>query len=121
MRGDRISNPDGWEADEWMPLPGPGEHRVRFWLTDDPERLTVLLSGHPVEGRVVGMEVLHLREDGVWCGGYLAEDTPQTRRWEVRPSGHRIVSLAPLHIEPSLACGTCPSHGWVHNGNWVGA
>ena len=121
MRGDRIVNPEGWAADEYMPLPGPGEHKVRFWNVADPVEGTYRLSGHPDEGRVAGMEVFHLRADGVWCGGYVAEAGPLAEQMGIRPSGHRIVSLAPLDIEPSLACGKCESHGWVRNGNWVEA
>lgn len=114
-------NPDGWAADEWMPLPGPGQHRVRFWLADNPDLCTIVLSARPDELRLVGMEVEHLRPDGQWCGGFVAPDTPLVRRFEVRPSGHRVVGLAPLEIEPSLACRSCDSHGWVRNGNWVAA
>lgn len=33
--------------------------------------------------------------------------------------GHRVVDLAPLTIEPSIACGDCALHGFIRSGRWV--
>ena len=52
-----------------------------------------------------------------WCAGgvnwkAIREWTPRTL-WE-------LVSLDPLHVEPSIRCG-CGEHGWIRNGKWVQA
>lgn len=42
-------------------------------------------------------------------------------RWQAAGCGlHTVVSLDPLHLEPSLACeGGCPNHGYIRDGQWV--
>lgn len=35
--------------------------------------------------------------------------------------GHTLVSREPLHIEPSILCADCGTHGWVRNGEWAQA
>jgi hypothetical protein len=32
-----------------------------------------------------------------------------------------VISLEPLTLSPSLACGTCGHHGWIRDGKWVPA
>ncbi|HEY6888804.1 MAG TPA: hypothetical protein VI300_13520, partial [Solirubrobacter sp.] len=69
-----------------------------------------------------GALVWHRREDGSWCGGGI--------RWW-KPEGETgatwtLVSLEPLHVEPSVKCGTCErefgdngvSHGFIRGGAW---
>lgn len=36
-------------------------------------------------------------------------------------NGHRIISRDPWHIEPSILCPDCGTHGWVRGGLWTGA
>lgn len=49
--------------------------------------------------------------------------TEGTHRWMAAACGlHRIVSLDPLHLEPSLACEAgCPNHGHIRAGVWTNA
>lgn len=65
-----------------------------------------------------------------YCGGYLAWRLPVGLRrvlmrvpWKVN---HQLVAGGPgaeahLTIAPSLACRSCPSHGWIRDGKWVQA
>lgn len=38
-----------------------------------------------------------------------------------QPGGHQLVTREPLHIEPSILCGDCGTHGFVRSGSWVAA
>lgn len=62
-----------------------------------------------------GMD-FHLSEGSI-CGGYVS--------WRplgaMKASGHQLIEKDPLHIEASLACRSCPSHGWIRDGLWVPA
>jgi hypothetical protein len=44
-------------------------------------------------------------------------------RWSAaRCSLHQVLSVDPLHLEPSLACENgCSSHGWIRDGHWTDA
>lgn len=35
--------------------------------------------------------------------------------------GHEVLSRDPLHIEASILCEDCGTHGWVRDGRWVTA
>lgn len=67
---------------------------------------------------LVGIIEWHAKPDGSECGGFvgfqgLAE--PNRAEW-------RVLSLNPLHLEPSILCsplkGGCGSHGWIRGGRW---
>lgn len=83
----------------------------------------------PDEGWVlIGLTESHKKPDGSWCGGwigFLNVDDPGRGgdREEYRKNGvkHELVSLDPLTVAPSLACRTCPSHGFIREGRWVQA
>lgn len=69
-------------------------------------------------GAIVGLIESHRAPDGGECGGSVTFDVPEAeglkgQRWQ-------LVSLDPLHIEPSVLC-SCGWHGWIHNGQWVNA
>lgn len=34
-------------------------------------------------------------------------------------SHHKLISKEPLHIEASVGCHQCPSHGWIREGKWT--
>lgn len=116
----------------WVPIPGgDGSHAVMFMMIDENQR--VVFIGQPtVEQRdnVIGFEERHLfkpppkrqqvgHKHADWCGGYIA--------WKSAPagwaqaSGHTLVSIEPLHVEASLGCRTCQSHGWIRGGEWTDA
>lgn len=62
--------------------------------------------------------VRHPKKDGSpgTCGHIASWDghMPPSHTWT-------LVSLEPLHIEPSLLCGVCGDHGFIRNGKWVPA
>jgi hypothetical protein len=35
--------------------------------------------------------------------------------------GHEVITRDPLHIEASILCPDCGTHGWIRNGRWVEA
>lgn len=84
-------------------------------------------------GQVVGLIEHHPKGPGarpgaLYCGGYIAwvpEEAQQgvSRAWTSR---HQLIAGGPgdeehLTIAPSLACRTCPSHGFIRDGRWVDA
>lgn len=102
-RAERMSDlpPYGAVLEEFVAGATPiGEgHRVRPLLGADGEQ--------------VGIHEYHRRPDGWWCGGGVL--------WAGEGARHQLVGLDPLHVEPSLLCGVCGSHGWIRDGVWVDA
>lgn len=104
-----------------------GDHycHYQYWTKD--EKVIGLPAGTlPPDGSVfIGIHEHHRREDGSWCGGYVQfENVPEAHFADVKygtQSRHMLVSESPLTIAPSLACRTCPSHGFVRDGKWVDA
>lgn len=71
------------------------------------------------DGVWVGIYEYHKAPNGNWCdGGWIPFDVPENsyvppeKRWTV-------VSYDPLHLEPSLLCMACGSHGFIREGKWV--
>lgn len=65
-----------------------------------------------------GLIDYHLKPDGSPCGGSsirfdLPENlyVPPEAKWQ-------LISLNPLHLEPSLLCRICGDHGFIRNGRW---
>lgn len=125
MTGPTIANidePANWNRPDLFQAELPGgsrPHRVRYWIgVGDPAEHKHQLADHIEHGDVVvGIECLHLRDDGQWCGGYISWPND----YGVAPTGHTLVSINPLTVTPSLACRSCPSHGFITDGRWVGA
>jgi len=75
---------------------------------------------HHAGGLRAGLIDWHSKPDGSECKGSILFDTPENvdisdkAKWQV-------VSMDPLHLEPSLLCRTCGDHGWIRNGKWVKA
>lgn len=71
----------------------------------------VTVDYHPVD--TFGGLDLHLAGGSI-CGGYVS--------WRhvgaMKASGHQLITVDPLHIEASLACRSCGSHGFIRNGMW---
>lgn len=71
------------------------------------------------DGVWVGITEWHKDKDGDLCGGWVPMKVEgldpfyAERAWTV-------VSLEPLHLEPSLLC-NCGNHGWIRDGKWVAA
>jgi hypothetical protein len=108
---------------------GRGDKPSWFGEADD-ERVVMLdashaymLTRHSGSDEFTGALVWHRRQDGSWCGGGV--------RWGGPDGGPKwtLHSLEPLHIEPSVKCGTCErlfgdngmSHGFIRDGGWVPA
>jgi hypothetical protein len=53
--------------------------------------------------------------------GMLMRIAPDIQLPPQYESGHSLISLDPLHIEPSILCIECGLHGWVRDGKWVSA
>jgi hypothetical protein len=53
-----------------------------------------------------------------WCPGLVVFDFPYPNVLSDRPRW-KVISLEPLHLEPSLLCRTCGHHGWIRDGLWV--
>ena len=96
-------------------------------ITDD-KRLRILDLGHDVrimfttrQGSDVrtGLVESHRAPGGPECGGSVTFDVPEAEgiagpRWQV-------ISMDPLHIEPSILCRRCGHHGFIRDGQWVPA
>jgi hypothetical protein len=101
-------------------LPIPSGDSVHALDADHYYTLFVAEWGGPAVGAIV----YHRKPDGSWCGGAI--------KWAGEPSGPydqarwTLHSLEPLHVEPSIKCGTCEaecgdsgmSHGWIRGDRW---
>lgn len=102
VHGNRRSDPpsewDGLEAD---PLGGDV-----YW-TYDPDAADVLRS----------ILTWH------WCTRQPGDpDDVEGGRWAAaNVAAHDLVSIDPLHLEPSLLWECCGKHGWVRAGAWTDA
>lgn len=76
-------------------------------------------SAFPVEypdGTLAGYRVTHpcsyqpVSETGAW----ITVDPEIPKHWD-------LVSMDPLHLEPSLLCTVCNDHGFIRDGKWVAA
>src|SRR5258708_25276609 len=80
----------------------------------------VVLRWVTKDGLVVGAIRDHPRpDDGMPCSSGVFFSVPAAEPWrlEGRPV-HTLVSWSPFHLEPSLLCSTCGSHGFVRGGKW---
>lgn len=71
----------------------------------------------------VGLHEWH-KEPGsaFYSAGYIAfTGRPTPEWWSPSAPAWEVVSEDPLTLSPSLACGTCPHHGWIRDGIWVPA
>lgn len=105
-----------------MPTPYTGredEHDLgdghSFAWYSDTEGVFGLIEHHPP-----GPDA---QPGALMCGGYIAWRQPVHGPAAVR---HQLIAGGPgdeasLTIAPSLACRSCPSHGFIENGRWVSA
>jgi hypothetical protein len=65
----------------------------------------------PFDPTVTGVLVWH------WC-----VNNPEGPRWMAAGVAHHtLVSLDPLHLEPSVLWGCCGKHGYIRDGRWTSA
>lgn len=102
--------------------------------TDEPVPEGVVDLGHDVlilfqvgedEKTKIGFIETHPTPEGAGCHGQVVFDVPEAA--SVRSPKWQLLSLDPLHIEPSVLCGiagkaiSCGHHGFVRDGRWVPA
>lgn len=59
-----------------------------------------------------------------WCPfrpPLTIDDAPDGRWIAANVAAHELVSIDPLHLEPSLLWECCGKHGWVRAGAWSDA
>jgi hypothetical protein len=59
-----------------------------------------------------------------WCVGVAPGPGPvvDAGRWAAADlAAHTLVSLDPLHVEPSILWNCCGRHGFIRNGRWADA
>lgn len=103
-----------------------GDHWVHLeYLLPDGKMISYPRHEEAPEGAIfIGLMDHHKNPEGEWCGGWIGfenvpEATPTYMRYTGHPARHQLVSKEPLHVEPSLGCKRCPSHGHIHGGKWV--
>lgn len=108
------------DSQRWEVLPGAPTR-----LLEEREVVVVGITEYhrmPGAGAPNGPPGIFVDREAGWCGGgahFARPLHPSVREqsypvWDVR-------SWDPLHIEPSLACTNCPSHGFIRDGRWVNA
>lgn len=94
-----VADLDLWPDDGWTMLDDRNQYRV--------------VSEH---GEPIGVVWAHIRPDrDEWCRG--------SALWKRRDHGSTwiLVSLDPIHVEPSLLCRVCGAHGFLRAGGWTPA
>ena len=96
-----------------------GEDHWLLWLVSVPSEgeRTYETTARVPEGRTpFGAYDIHY-EEGRITVGHVSWAEPGI----MKLSGHQLVSVDPPELSPSLACRSCPSHGFVRAGKWVNA
>jgi hypothetical protein len=97
---------------------GGGHYVHRMYRLPNGTTVSYPADHGPPEGSVfVGLHDYH-RTDTTqtgWCGGWVGFTNVEGAD---ERAVHELVSAEPLHVEPSLGCRGCPSHGWIREGRW---
>lgn len=97
------------------------DHAIRFASWSPDRELNPQYAGVPDIPRVCVM-VKHNKPDGTPCIGSAAHlDLPGVREVFGERAVWQVVSMEPLHLEPSLLCMNCGDHGFIREGKWVAA
>lgn len=89
----------------------PSYIKPDLWL--DENHAVDFTTQQGAEGHT-GALFAHRKPGGDWCiGGFQWAGTTGPN-WT-------LVSLEPLHVEPSIHCLSCREHGFIRNGQWVPA
>lgn len=104
-------------------LRGRTDEPVPDGVVDLGSDVMIMFQTREASGDVrVGFIETHPTPEGIGCHGQVIFDIPEAAgitgpKWQ-------LVSLDPLHIEPSVLCGRndgtggCGHHGFVRNGRW---
>ncbi len=96
-------------------------------MTDRTDREDIG-SGHSItlytdadDDTITGLIAWHQRPDGTECnGGSVLFDVPANAHAPAHTKW-TVITLDPLHLEPSLLCTRCGDHGFIRLGRWVPA
>lgn len=64
----------------------------------------------------IGFIETHPTPEGIGCHGQVVFDIPEAA--DLKGPKWQLLSLDPLHIEPSVLCRGCGHHGFVRGGRW---
>lgn len=95
------------------------DHTARPYVWDPDLELNPQFGGAPGSpDDVVGYIIDHPHpQTGGRCSGSITLDTERARFMGEEPRW-QVVSLDPLHVEPSVLCKTCGDHGFIRDGRW---
>lgn len=122
---------DDFDAHNRSGLDLGGDHYAhREYRLPDGKIIAYAAGATIPEGAVfIGIHEHHLKPDGSWCGGWVGfsnvEDPGRAdgtiEPYRIEGTHHTLDKADPLTISPSLACRSCPSHGWIKEGVWSDA
>lgn len=69
----------------------------------------------------MGVTIWHPDPGGGRCAGAITFDVPGVAELHPGRPVWQVVSLDPLHVEPSVHCLVCGDHGFIRDGQWVPA
>lgn len=73
-----------------------------------------------VAGVYVGPTFRKDTQNPTWWHWCTRDQSTQVPGWAAAGTGrHQLVSEEPLHLEPSLLCGDCGTHGFIREGRWI--
>jgi hypothetical protein len=96
----------------------PEGYDRRFVIGQDPGGLEIEVLHYP-EGHEIheghGWRLLHT------CPRTNLNPEAETLRHPITMAKHDLHADEPLHLEPSVLCGSCGLHGFIREGRWVQA
>jgi hypothetical protein len=96
-----------------------GDDHYADWFCWAPDHeLNPQYDGIPDVERA-GATIYHRRANGDPCAGAVTFAQPGDHPLNTATTWD-VISLDPLHIEPSVLCG-CGDHGFIRDGRWVRA
>lgn len=97
------------------------DHAIQFASWSPDRQLNPQYADVPDIPRITVM-VKHNKPDGTPCIGSAAYlDLPGVRELVGEKAVWQVVSMEPLHLEPSLLCMSCSDHGFIRGGAWIPA
>lgn len=97
------------------------EHFIRYFQWAPDRDLNPQYEGIPDVPKA-GVIITHRSQDQSreWCAAAVNFDLPEMRQIAPKRVYWELVSLEPLHVEPSIRC-DCGDHGFIRDGRWVSA
>lgn len=91
-------------------------HELPSWMKPDvwlDDNHAVEFTTRQGDTEPSGALLPHRKPDGDWCvGGF---------DWRGPGPNWTLVSMDPLHVEPSIHCLSCGEHGFIRDGKWIPA